>query len=242
MIQLNCLSRYLIVDWERSNFSLSQCLFEEGSQQKLVAIEAVSSTTDEIRSSSSSKPPSGKNKTAGIAVGVTLAVVIISIGLGVFFFKRRQGAAKNIKSHKSRADEILPGYRKTELNTDNDHAIYEMDNPENAKRLAQTKAPHEMDGVPLRPVELAVTPSELHGSSPAPPNLSLGKSTFRPQDRKPLRQSSTGKDSETSSSQAPHPKPSIESIFASIRANELRSPISPTAEESSQPNPAFLPS
>lgn len=117
---------YLTVDWERQNFSISECLFSENYQQTLVAIQPPNDTT--------SSGSSSTGKTVGIAVGVVVGVLVIAAAVGVFLWKKRQ--AKRRESEKERAekakmldndmeDQHRQGF-KQELGVDNEHQRFEM--------------------------------------------------------------------------------------------------------------------
>ena len=114
----DCFYRYLIVDWEQQNFSISACLFSENSQQNLVAIASASSSSG-----------SGSS-TVGIAVGVTVGVVVlIAAAIAAFFVirrrKRRQTGA-NAKDREDPSEKIRQGFAKGELDTGHDNQRYEM--------------------------------------------------------------------------------------------------------------------
>ncbi|KAI9819731.1 MAG: hypothetical protein M1832_003965 [Thelocarpon impressellum] len=80
---------YLIADYERSNFSIAQARFEDGLQQKIVAIHSTippSNTTGALQLAS---PKSGVN--SGVIAGIVIAVVgvgVLSL-LAFAFFTRR---------------------------------------------------------------------------------------------------------------------------------------------------------
>lgn len=95
---------YLIADYERNNFSLSQCTFVAGAPSKIVTIESIadatssadgSSTTSGGSSSGSggtSNKSSSKSGISGGAIGgiVVAAVVIIAGVFGLLFFLRKK--------------------------------------------------------------------------------------------------------------------------------------------------------
>lgn len=165
-----------------------------------MAIEAVSSTVDGNQPNPSPTPSSSNSKKIGIAVGITLAFVLITvIGLGIFFYtkrnKGRRGTEKNGNPNVSSVDQ--QGFSKAELNTDNDNAIYEMANPGNPERHAQTdaqahqtswveeKSRHprgnlglsELNGDPTIPelsqLEPLLGPQEMYASSSIPVELAV---------------------------------------------------------------------
>lgn len=81
-------SRYLIVDWQRRNFSISQCAFTDNMQENLVPIMSA------VSSGSSSSGGSSTGKTAGIAVGVVGAILIVAGILGVIFWRKHKKTSK----------------------------------------------------------------------------------------------------------------------------------------------------
>ncbi len=131
---------YLTVDWERQNFSISECVFPENMQQNLVSIQSPNDTT--------SSGGSSTGKTVGIAVGVVVGVLIIAAAIGVFFWKKYQAKAKR-ESEKEKAekakmlendieDQHRQGF-KQELGVDHEHQRFEMQGstPEEAKAKAE---------------------------------------------------------------------------------------------------------
>lgn len=107
-----------------------------------MAIEAASSTVGETQPKKSPSPSSSNGKKIGIAVGITIVlVVIIASGVALLFYgkrKRRRAEGKKVNPNKYPIDRIQQGYPKAELNTDHDHAIYEIGGPRNLERHAQT--------------------------------------------------------------------------------------------------------
>lgn len=70
--------RYLIADYERRNFSVSQCSWDPGAQENIVAIESPA------KSEASGKPIAGTSTTAltsgriaGIVVGSTVGLLLV---------------------------------------------------------------------------------------------------------------------------------------------------------------------
>lgn len=129
---------YLTVDWERRNFSISECLFSETYQQTLVAIQSPSDTTNSGGSST--------GKTVGIAVGVVVGVLVIAAAIGVFLWKKHQAKreSENERAEKAKMlesgvdDQLRQGF-KQELGVDNEHQRFEMQGstPEEAKAKAE---------------------------------------------------------------------------------------------------------
>ncbi|KAL9126598.1 MAG: hypothetical protein Q9217_004372 [Psora testacea] len=111
---------YLTVDWERRNFSISQCVFSETATQNLVPISSVSSSSSGLSSSAK----------IGIAVGVVAAAVVL--GLATFFILRRRkvrhaAAAAADKSEENPGGVIRQGFVKEELGTGFDNTRFEME-------------------------------------------------------------------------------------------------------------------
>lgn len=114
---------YLIVDWERQNFSISQCEFSANMGTTLVAIDSASSSSGSGDTSTGTK--------IGIAVGVVIAVIVIAAAIATFFIlkkkKAKQRAAEKAKDDYTLPDEtIRAGFAKGELGTGIDNQRYEM--------------------------------------------------------------------------------------------------------------------
>lgn len=112
---------YLIVDWERRNFSVSQSLFPETAQPNLVAIASASSTSDGGISTGAK---------VGIAVALVVIFILVAAAVGVFLLRRRkrrlQIAAKEEKKREDPSDRIRQGFGKGELDTGTDNQRFEM--------------------------------------------------------------------------------------------------------------------
>lgn len=132
--------RYLIVDWDHRNFTLSQCSFIENSPQKIVAIAAPSKSSESSKKDNSGSSSSGQK--IGIGVGVALAVIFVA-GILWFIFSRRRKRQNKLREDKQPevdvAEFVQTGYEKAELNTDNDHAIHEKGDFDNDQRSGQPK-------------------------------------------------------------------------------------------------------
>lgn len=116
---------YLIVDWERFNFSISQCVFQASNPQRIVSIPPVDSAN----------PPSpGSSLSTGAKVAIAVSVVFFSLGLLALVFailfvrrKRRHNAALASAAAEAaqRSFEVKPQvapeseeFRKAELDAD----------------------------------------------------------------------------------------------------------------------------
>jgi hypothetical protein len=99
---------YLIVDYDRNNFSVSQALFPDTNvPQELVAILPPSEH--------GSSHAMGAGAIAGIAVGAAASVIFL---LGIAFLIRRRWLARALKDSNEHPQ---PGIAKTELNSNEHH-------------------------------------------------------------------------------------------------------------------------
>lgn len=114
---------YLIVDWERSNFSISQCVFQEQNPQHIIAIPPIQVTD-------SAAPSQGQSLSTGAIVAIAIVVAFFSLGLfalalAILFVrrKRRRTAALAATAPVSEVEvKIEPEseeYRKPELDANN---------------------------------------------------------------------------------------------------------------------------
>ena len=109
--------RYLIVDWERGNFSLSQCIWPDNLGSNLVTISPPTNSTSAPSQPSTAPTTSGSgSNTIGIAVGVALGVLFVVSAIAFVFVIRRRKSRK------------LAGFtaRKVELDNDTERPRYEI--------------------------------------------------------------------------------------------------------------------
>lgn len=113
---------YLIVDWERNNFSVSQCVFQDPNPQHLIAIPPVANTDTPVA-------PQGGSLSTGAIVAIAVAVVfvtlaLLAVALAILFVKRRNKKRRDSEIPKAAEEEQpqapapLPEteeYRKPEL-------------------------------------------------------------------------------------------------------------------------------
>lgn len=90
------LNRYLLVDYEHSNFSISQARFDGNASPNLVATLNANQTKPIVRATPQPKTSHslGTGAIVGIAVGA-IALLVLA-GLGAFFFIQRRKAKKAI--------------------------------------------------------------------------------------------------------------------------------------------------
>ena len=129
---------YLTVDWERRNFSISECLFAENMQQNLLAIQSPSDKTNSGGSST--------GKTVGIAVGVVVGVLVVVAVIGAILWRKHQNKRKLEEKQAEEAkvleDERAEQHRqgfKQELGVSTEHQRFEMlgSTPEKANTEAE---------------------------------------------------------------------------------------------------------
>ena len=116
---------YLTVDWERQNFSISECVFLENLQQNLVAIQSPTISTSSGGSSTGEK--------VGIAVGVVVGVLAIAAAIGAFLWKKHQAKRVSEEEEAQKAkmagsdfeDQQRLGF-KPELGAGHDNSRFEM--------------------------------------------------------------------------------------------------------------------
>ena len=106
-ITLKISYRYLITNYEQSNFSVYQARFEEGLPEQIIAIPSINSTTLTRKSS-----PVSKKSTVGLSVGTSGGLLVLIFVL-VFATRKLRGRTS----------------KKVNLNgTGMSNSIYEIDN------------------------------------------------------------------------------------------------------------------
>ncbi|KAL8871318.1 MAG: hypothetical protein Q9174_002822 [Haloplaca sp. 1 TL-2023] len=117
---------YLTVDWERGNFSLSQCLFDpDKTEEELITIRSVNATTVE------DEDISNKSTIIATGVGIAVGIVLLASAIGTFIVvrrrrQRRQTATSPAEDHDDEAEKIRQGFAKAELDTDLSHTRFEI--------------------------------------------------------------------------------------------------------------------
>ncbi|MCJ1397229.1 hypothetical protein MMC11_000421 [Xylographa trunciseda] len=162
---------YLIVDWERGNFSLSQCIWPDNLGQNLVTISPpTNSTSPASQPSAVSTTSGGGSDTMGIAVGVALGILFIVSAIALFFVIRRR------KSQKFGG----PRARKAELDNDTERPRFEFPGSQPLKTAAESiqllTRPPSFTDKEMHPAfasdPTTVTISELKGDDQQSPSSS----------------------------------------------------------------------
>lgn len=102
--------RYLIVNYEHSNFSVSQNSWEPNAPSQIISLPAKSNaTTSKITITTT---PSHKISTGAI-IGIIIAVVVLIIAsaIAIFFFFKRRSNRKNIGKDGTDGDEMDPSHK-----------------------------------------------------------------------------------------------------------------------------------
>ncbi|KAF2705999.1 acid protease [Pleomassaria siparia CBS 279.74] len=171
---------YIIVDYERANFTVAQAAFPTPSAASIVTIFPEDYVAPNLPLSSTA-PSSGKKDgvapgaVAGIVVGIV--VVFLLLGLGAFFFWKRRRNAKKLEDKQGEVVEIDSGtYAATETK---DRRISELDT-ETGKPMNGYYTGHDDDNkitMPFPPIsEMESPPAELY----SPPPESVCLSTVAP--------------------------------------------------------------
>lgn len=169
---------YLIVDYERQNFSISQAVFKDPMPSASVApIQPTSLSTDNGSSASSSKLSGGA--IAGIVIGAIAGVVLLALGAWLLFHRRRKQKAKTAELDDTQVSQ-MDGYTKVAADDAGGPAemeggrhVAEMDTPQGTKMPGTPMSPAEVDGETYMTVgrhEMETPPIryEMEGSSPLP--------------------------------------------------------------------------
>ena len=139
---------YMISDWERGNFSLSQALFPDDSAKPQII--TIQSPVQESNNTTSQPDQGGVSLHAGAIAGVSIgaAVALIGTALGLLWqHKRRRARAIKAATSISASSDELSGFGKAELGGD---ALAEVPADSQVRNLTselpntQREKPHEM--------------------------------------------------------------------------------------------------
>lgn len=155
----NACGSYLTIDWERKNFSISQCVFNDAALNgapQLVAIlpkDAVPSQLPSPPAAAKSSSPS-TGEIAGIVVGVIVILALLIGGFAIFKLKQRR------KKNRSPEPAIIPlvpqnpsaysqnqnEHSKGELATGREHERYELPSKSPSAAFIRSEKPRDFDG------------------------------------------------------------------------------------------------
>ena len=138
--KLTCFSSYIIADYERRNFSVSQCTWVANTPQHILPIHSLTEAAP--TPSPSSKPRKlSSGAVAGISVGSV--VVIVALSLMAYFLIRKALLRK--RAHDSSKDDDSKG----------ESALSDTNSPNMPEMAGDKKhAEHEIDGEPRLGQEL----------------------------------------------------------------------------------------
>lgn len=157
---------YLIVDYDRANFSVSQAVFNEGAPQQLVAITppAIPSNTTPIEDSNNQTQHLSAAAIAGIVVGVVLVIV-----LAVFLIIRRHRGKLVQQKAKDAAEVLAMQHQQHELEALK-MEVMELD----AKHKAEMDGQGVLfmaDGTPIYEMAGAAFVHEMAAVEPSRPDI-----------------------------------------------------------------------
>ncbi|MCJ1368507.1 hypothetical protein MMC16_007651 [Acarospora aff. strigata] len=164
---------YLVVDWERHNFSISQCVFQDPNPQHIVAIPPVGATD-------SPTAPQRGGLSTGATVAIAVAVVfvtlaLIAVALAILFVRRRRRRNSVAPPIPEKPEKPPPTpvpepeeYRKPELDANNEsvlNGVGEMKRPFHIDLGSGTTSEAMSMRGSISKIDLSTPASEL----PSPP-------------------------------------------------------------------------
>lgn len=132
-------NRYLTADYERLNFSLSQCIFESGAQPNIVTIESIA--TANTSSQASSQASSHSSIGGGAIAGIVIAVVVVVAALSLFLIWMRK------------KKKLLFKHSTAELSAEDDSNLETESGPQNEEAVNLSP---ELEGSTMKPLAEAV--------------------------------------------------------------------------------------
>ncbi|RDW65184.1 hypothetical protein BP5796_09876 [Coleophoma crateriformis] len=130
---------YVITDYERQNFSVSQCVFLDNNPETVVTIHSPSTET-------ATKSGLSTGAKAGIAVGIVVFAILL-VGVAFQFFRRRR---QNQLRAMAAALAAVPVLDKPEMGTEGE--LSEERLRESQMVEAPAAVPGEMPDTPMRPM------------------------------------------------------------------------------------------
>lgn len=120
--QLKLSNRYLIVDYERQNFSLSQSVFVENSKQNLIPIPPLGNDTSNKTPQPAPEPSKLSGGVLAAIIVAILTLIILVSGSIIFLIRRRKANLVKFKPDEN-------PFEKPELDAQTKPVISELYNP-----------------------------------------------------------------------------------------------------------------
>ncbi len=164
-------TRYLIVDYESSNFSISQSVYSPSTPPHIIPILSTNSTTTGSSSTTGTKQPqvavsTGHNSQsigAGAIAGIVIAIVLVTLTCGALVFycrpsRRRRKTAADSPFPRHALELDTPYYtEKKDVNVTAVETDYPMTPPDEIDGTA-AELKHELDAEPIPRTELESPP------------------------------------------------------------------------------------
>lgn len=154
--------RYLIVDYERSNFSISQSLFEANNPEQLVALPPAGNSTTDVSDTASS------SLSLGAIIGIVIGAVALLIVAGVaafFILRRRKRRRQAQEAEVKRAGEpVDPMEAKAEMPDNSSAPLAGLYSPGKQAAFTDPKSTNEMEGTEGEYFNQAKLHAEMEGS------------------------------------------------------------------------------
>lgn len=164
------LNRFLIVNYEHSNFSVSQAVFDPHAQSHIVSLASSSTASGLPPNPTSTNGPIVKTTTksrshgigTGAIAGIVIAIVIIATLCGAFFIFRRHKRHRSSKLNKDKSD--VESYERKGISEGDEDSKHDFSEDLEAKKpKAATVTVSEVVG-PMTP------PAEVDSGYPFPQN------------------------------------------------------------------------
>ncbi|KAF4633250.1 hypothetical protein G7Y89_g4868 [Cudoniella acicularis] len=136
---------YLTVNYERGNFSVSQCTWQDGAAVQLTTIQSISSLSSTTKS---------KGIATGAIAGIVIAIIfIVAIAGAVFYFYRRRKKNNTVIELTNRVPAVAPS---NPSKTDEENAVTDFYAAENAEKKDEPGLPKYIP--PAERSELSAAP------------------------------------------------------------------------------------
>lgn len=154
---INACGRYLTIDWERKNFSISQSVFDDAALNGAPQLVAIL-PKDAVPTQMPSPTPAAKSSTStgeivGIVVGVIALLALLILGFAIFKRKQRKKnrspepptpapAAPDLSAYSQNQD----SYSKGELPTGLENERYELPSKSPSAAWLRSEKPSDFEG------------------------------------------------------------------------------------------------